>query len=119
MISRASLALSHLHLGRVADPRRVRLGLFKRASTPFTSRHLHNVVAMKIDDEKHDVLEHIEFDKETRDVADSERAVAISPEEDGEVTLKTKLALVALIAMYESYLFTLLMYDSSPGPGPG
>ena len=29
--------------------------------------------------------------------------------EDGEVTFKTKMAVLALILMYESYLFTLLM----------
>lgn len=31
-------------------------------------------------------------------------------EKDGEVTMKTKLAVLSLILMYESYLFTLLMY---------
>ncbi|KAF7564013.1 hypothetical protein G7046_g157 [Stylonectria norvegica] len=34
---------------------------------------------------------------------------SLAIEEDGEITLKTKLAVLSLILMYESYLFTLLM----------
>ncbi|KAH7162096.1 fungal trichothecene efflux pump [Dactylonectria estremocensis] len=41
--------------------------------------------------------------------ADPEKAPIGDPEDDSEVTLKTKLAVLSLIFMYESYLFTLVM----------
>lgn len=48
--------------------------------------------------------------KEDRAATDTEKA-SLTPAEndDGKVTLKTKLAVLSLIFMYEAYLFTLLM----------
>ncbi|KAB5539473.1 fungal trichothecene efflux pump [Coniochaeta sp. 2T2.1] len=50
-------------------------------------------------------IENIEA-KEHNFSSDTEAAL---PEEDGKITFKTKMAVLALILMYESYLFTLLM----------
>jgi hypothetical protein len=41
--------------------------------------------------------------------ADPEKTPIIEGDDDGKVTLKTKLAVLSLILMYESYLFTLVM----------
>ncbi|KAL6404292.1 hypothetical protein AUP68_13679 [Ilyonectria robusta] len=41
--------------------------------------------------------------------ADPEKSPIMDSESEGEVTLKTKLAVLSLIFMYESYLFTLVM----------
>ena len=50
----------------------------------------------------------IEHHEETMS-ADPEKSPALEPEEEAEITLKTKLAVLSLIFMYESYLFTLIM----------
>ena len=61
---------------------------------------------MLTNDDKHDDLGAVEA-KEQRDVESSSTTDA--EDDDGVVTLKTKLAVLSLILMYESYLFTLLM----------
>lgn len=58
--------------------------------------------------DKQDDVKHAEIHRENDVTTDSEKA-PLSPEEDGKVTLKTKLAVLSLIFMYEAYLFTLLM----------
>lgn len=61
---------------------------------------------MLTNDDKHDDLAAVDA-KEQRDVESS--STIDTEDEDGVVTLKTKLAVLSLILMYESYLFTLLM----------
>lgn len=56
--------------------------------------------------DKHDYVEQVE--KRDSVAFDAEKSQPVSVE-DGEVTFKTKMAVLALILMYESYLFTLLM----------
>ena len=65
------------------------------------------IATMTIDSEKQDALEHNEIHHEHQR-ADTDIS-SIAPEEDGKVTLKSKLAVLSLILMYESYLFTLVM----------
>lgn len=57
--------------------------------------------------DKQDDVKHVEV-HERGGNTDSEKA-PFAEEEDGKVTLKTKLAVLSLIFMYEAYLFTLLM----------
>lgn len=61
---------------------------------------------MSTKDNKRDVLGAVE----TKERHDAERSsFHHNEDEDGKVTLKTKLAVLSLIFMYEAYLFTLLM----------
>lgn len=61
---------------------------------------------MSTDVDKHDALGAVE----TKEHHDTERfSLQHAEDEDGKVTLKTKLAVLSLIFMYEAYLFTLLM----------
>lgn len=66
---------------------------------------------MATDAEKKEYMEQIE-NREDAIISDPEKAPAV-PDEDGEVTWKTKMAVLSLIFMYESYLFTLIMSVSS------
>lgn len=61
---------------------------------------------MSSEADKHDYVEQVE--KRDNVVSDPEKSQPGSIE-DGEVTFKTKMAVLSLILMYESYLFTLLM----------
>ncbi|KAM5351009.1 hypothetical protein ACJ41O_003732 [Fusarium nematophilum] len=54
-------------------------------------------------------LKKVEHHEDTSPI-DSEKA-PIVPDNDGEVTFKTKMAVLSLIFMYESYLFTLIMWN--------
>lgn len=59
--------------------------------------------------DKQDEVNHVELHDDNGVGTDSEKAPIAPDEDDGKVTLKTKLAVLSLIFMYESYLFTLLM----------
>lgn len=64
---------------------------------------------MSSDSDKRETLGGVEL-KEYQVAADTEKtSQPPEGEEDDRITLKTKLAVLSLIFMYESYLFTLLM----------
>lgn len=61
---------------------------------------------MSIDGDKSDAVGTVE----AMERRDAERySMDLTENEDGKVTIKTKLAVLSLIFMYEAYLFTLLM----------
>jgi hypothetical protein len=68
---------------------------------------------MAASSENKEAVEHVEL-HDGISHADVEKT-SLSPEEDGTVTFKTKMAVLSLILMYEAYLFTLIMYDTFPG----
>lgn len=57
--------------------------------------------------DKQDLSEKVEHQEATLP-ADLEKSLMVDAD-DSKVTLKTKLAMLSLILMYESYLFTLVM----------